>query len=320
MYKVAIVDDEPVIVRGLTMTIQWEKYNCRVVGTAGDGQEGMKLIREKRPDILISDICMPGIDGLTMIAGMKSEFGHMQITILTGFRDFDYAQQAIRLGVTRFLLKPSKMDELDEAIRVMIENLQRQGIMGMDEESENGGNAGDTEDGGNTGSTGNTSGEGRAGQGAENAPEYSAIKDTASKGTAQTAPGSEAPGKDAAPEQDREAGETDSPASCFIVKNALAYIEENYREKLKLSDVADQIYVSQWHLSKLLNKHTGQNFSEILNNIRIEKAKELLKDPSLRIGDIAEEVGFLDMAHFSRVFKKQAGISANEYRNTILGR
>ena len=50
-----------------------------------------------------------------------------------------------------------------------------------------------------------------------------------------------------------------------------------------------------------------------------EKAKELLKDPSLRIGDIAEEVGFLDVAHFSRVFKKQAGISANEYRNTKLG-
>lgn len=127
MYKVAIVDDEPVIVRGLTKMIPWESYNCRVVGTAGDGQEGMKLIREQKPDILISDICMPGIDGLTMIAGMKSEFGHMQITILTGFRDFDYAQQAIRLGVTRFLLKPSKMDELEEAVRVMIENLEKQG-------------------------------------------------------------------------------------------------------------------------------------------------------------------------------------------------
>ena len=68
----------------------------------------------------------------------------MQITILTGFRDFDYAQQAIRLGVTRFLLKPSKMDELDEAIRVMIEKLQRQGIMGTDGESENGVNTGKT--------------------------------------------------------------------------------------------------------------------------------------------------------------------------------
>ncbi|MFR8337066.1 MAG: hypothetical protein ACLVAW_10495 [Eisenbergiella massiliensis] len=137
--------------------------------------------------------------------------------------------------------------------------------MGTDGESENcgntgkTGNAGDTEGGGNTGSTGKTAGKGPTGQSAENAPEYPAIKDTASKGAAQTAPGNEPSDKDAAGE-DREAGETDSPASCFIVKNALAYIEENYREKLKLSDVADQIYVSQWHLSKLLNKHTGQNF------------------------------------------------------------
>ena len=281
MYKVAIVDDEPVIVRGLTKMIPWESYNCRVVGTAGDGQEGMKLIREQKPDILISDICMPGIDGLTMIAGMKSEFGHMQITILTGFRDFDYAQQAIRLGVTRFLLKPSKMDELEEAVRVMIENLEKQGITGKEDGTDEGVG--------------------------ENTPK--------AEGNREGEEGKEK----AEPSEGKEGEETDSPASCFIVKNALAYIEENYREKLKLSDVADQIYVSQWHLSKLLNKHTGQNFSEILNTIRIEKAKELLKDPSLRIGDIAEEVGFLDVAHFSRVFKKQAGISANEDRNTKLG-
>ena len=281
MYKVAIVDDEPVIVRGLTKMIPWESYNCRVVGTAGDGQEGMKLIREQKPDILISDICMPGIDGLTMIAGMKSEFGHMQITILTGFRDFDYAQQAIRLGVTRFLLKPSKMDELEEAVRVMIENLEKQGITGKEDGTDEGVG--------------------------ENTPK--------AEGNREGEEGKEK----AEPSEGKEGEETDSPASCFSVKNARAYIEENYREKLKLSDVADQIYVSQWHLSKLLNKHTGQNFSEILNTIRIEKAKELLKDPSLRIGDIAEEVGFLDVAHFSRVFKKQAGISANEYRNTKLG-
>ena len=73
-------------------------------------------------------------------------------------------------------------------------------------------------------------------------------------------------------------------------------------------------------MSKLLNRHTGQSFSEILNRVRIEKARELLTDPALRIGDISEAVGFLDMAHFSRVFKKQMGISANEYRNKVLGR
>ncbi len=104
-------------------------------------------------------------------------------------------------------------------------------------------------------------------------------------------------------------------AGNFIVRSALAYIAENYKEKLLLSDVAEKTYVSQWHLSKLLNKETGQNFSEILNGIRIDKAKELMKDPSLRISDVAEQVGFLDLAHFSRVFKKLNGVSANEYRN-----
>ena len=71
-------------------------------------------------------------------------------------------------------------------------------------------------------------------------------------------------------------------ADNFIVRNALSYIEEHYNEKILLSDVADKVYVSQWHLSKLLNKETGKNFSEILNTVRIKKASELLKDPSKR--------------------------------------
>ena len=110
----------------------------------------------------------------------------------------------------------------------------------------------------------------------------------------------------------------ENTAGCFIVKNALAYIEEHYNEKLTLGLVAEKTYVSQWHLSKLLNKHEGRNFSEILNQIRVEHAKELLKEMSLRIVDISEMVGFTDVAHFSRVFKKIEGISANEYRNTKL--
>ena len=95
------------------------------------------------------------------------------------------------------------------------------------------------------------------------------------------------------------------------------YIESNFTQKLTLSEVAEKTYVSQWHLSKLLNRHLDKNFSEILNSVRIERAKEMLKDPALRIGDIAEMVGFMDMAHFSRVFKKIIGISANEYRNQL---
>ncbi|HAX53458.1 response regulator transcription factor [Muricomes intestini] len=251
MYKVVLIDDEPVILEGMTRGMNWEKWNCQVVGTAGSGQEGLELIEKEKPHIVFTDIAMAQMDGLTMLAGIKSQHDQMQVCILTGYRDFDYAQQAIRLGVARFLLKPSKMDELEEAMEVMTDRLKEYQPARL--------------------------------------PEGTGKKDI-----------------------------LNSPANNFIVKNALVYIEENYREKLKLSDVAEHTYVSQWHLSKLLNRQTGQSFSDILNNIRIDKAKELLRDPSLRIGNIAEEVGFLDIAHFSRVFKKVTGVSANEYRNKIM--
>lgn len=247
MYKVVIVDDEPIIVEGISKVVPWETYHCVIAGTGNDGKEGLKVCREVKPDIIFSDIAMPGLDGLKMIAALKVEFPSAMITILTGYRDFEFAREAIRLGVSRFLLKPSNMKEIEEAVQFMVSELKKKGISGESQEPE-------------------VKEEGKAGS--------------------------------------------------FIVKNALQYIKENYASKISLNDVAEQVYVSQWHLSKLLNKHTGKSFSDILNTIRIDKAKELLQDPSLRIGDIAEKVGFLDVAHFSRVFKKQVGVSANAYRNS----
>ena len=84
--------------------------------------------------------------------------------------------------------------------------------------------------------------------------------------------------------------------------------------------MADHCYVSQWHLSKLLNKHLGQTFYDLLNLVRIQRAKELMSDPALRISEVAEQVGYADTAHFSRVFKKLEGISAGEWRNIHCGK
>ncbi len=268
MYKVVIIDDEPIIVEGLSRSIQWKNWQCEVVGTASSGEEGMELIDTVNPDILFSDICMPGMDGLTMIAAIKSQHPNMEITILTGFRDFDYAQRAIRLGVTRFLLKPSKTDELMEAVEKMTNNLAASHI-------------------------------------------YPDSRPVIADTPELTVKGENFPA-------DQEDVIEDSPAGSFIVNNALQYMEENYMNKLKLSDVAEKCFVSQWHLSKLLNRYKEQSFSDILNNIRVEKAKAMLQNPTLRIGDVAEHVGFMDMAHFSRVFKKRVGVSANEYRNTVI--
>jgi len=246
VYKVLIVDDESIIVEGLTSVIPWKDYNCKVIATASNGVEGAKAIRKHCPDILITDIRMPNADGLTMLSGIRSEFPKMQITVLTGFRDFTYAQKAIKIGVTRFLVKPSKMNEIKEALEVMIANLAEQGNDGLNNDKED---------------------------------------------------------------------DTSEAANNFVVRQALSYIEEHYSEKVSLGKVADECYVSQWHLSKLLNKHTGQNFYDILNGIRIREAKKLLSDPSMRISEISEIVGYTDPAHFSRIFKKLEGVSANEYRN-----
>ena len=247
MYRVVLIDDEKIIVDGLTRVIKWADYNCEVVGAAYDAAGGAALIRLLKPHIVFTDIKMPDQDGLTMLAGLKSEFPEMQIAVLTGYRDFNYAQEAIKLGVTRFLLKPSKMDELHEALSAMKERLDK-------------------------------------------------------------LPPDAAAGEDE-PCLDRHAGS-------FIVNQATAYIEEHYAQKLTLQEVADKCYVSQWHLSKLINKYTGNTFYELLNNVRIEKAKALLNDPKLKIGDIVDMVGYSDAAHFSRVFKRIVGVSANEYRNT----
>ena len=253
MFKVVIIDDEPIIVEGLSKVIQWEKYGCEIAGTAYDGNEGLELIEEVKPDIVFSDIAMPGLQGLQMIAELREEHRDMMITILTGYRDFDFAQTAINLGVCRFLLKPSNLAEIEEAVRYMVDTLRRK------EEQEE------------------------------------------------------------VPEKEEEQEEQQRESGSFLVKHALEYLDEHYAEKLTLAELAEKMYVSQWHLSKLLNGHTKKSFSELLNEVRIREAKELLKDLSLRVGDVAEMVGFFDIAHFSRVFKKHTGMSANEYRNKKLG-
>ncbi len=250
MYRVVLIDDEKRIVEGLRKVIRWADYNCSVAGTAGNADEGAALIRSLCPHILFTDIRMPGKDGLSMVAGLRSEFPNMQVAILTAYRDFAFAQEAIRLGVTRFILKPSKIDDIQEALQTMTARL--------DKEAKDSGSAGEE-------------------------PED---------------------------EQARNAGS-------FLVNQAMDYMEKNYRQKLSLQTVADYCYVSQWHLSKLLNRYAGKGFYDILNAIRIDQAKRLLEDPKLKIGEISEMMGYADTAHFARTFKKLVGMSANEYRNSL---
>ena len=82
MYRVVLVDDERLILRGLSTVVPWAELGCEVAGTAHDGADGLEQIRKIRPDIVLTDIRMPNMDGLTMLAAIRSEFPEIQMSVL----------------------------------------------------------------------------------------------------------------------------------------------------------------------------------------------------------------------------------------------
>ena len=112
MYKVLIVDDEPIVREGLEWIIEWEKYNYQVIGTAENGKEGLEKIRSLQPELVVTDIRMPEISGIEMIRQARKEGIDCECIILSGYSDFSYAQEAIELGMLSYLLKPIDEDEL----------------------------------------------------------------------------------------------------------------------------------------------------------------------------------------------------------------
>ena len=106
MYKVFIVEDEVIVREGLRDNIPWEQYGFSFVGEAADGEVALPLIRRARPDVLITDIRMPFMDGLSLCRVVKEELPDIQIVILSGYDDFEYARRAIEIGVEKYLTKP----------------------------------------------------------------------------------------------------------------------------------------------------------------------------------------------------------------------
>lgn len=129
MLKVFLVEDESIVREGLRDNIMWQQYGYRFAGEAGDGEMALPLIRKVKPDLLITDIKMPFMDGLALSRIVSAEFPQMKILIISGYDDFEYARQAIQVGVEQYLLKPVTRSALQKAlveIREKIENQREQ--------------------------------------------------------------------------------------------------------------------------------------------------------------------------------------------------
>ena len=107
MIKVLIIDDEPLVRMGMNSIIAWEEHGYKIVGEAGNGVQGLEKIREYRPDLVLIDIMMPQMDGLTVIEESRKEGFAGKFIILSCVSEIEYLQKAIRLGVSSYVLKSS---------------------------------------------------------------------------------------------------------------------------------------------------------------------------------------------------------------------
>jgi len=119
MIGIVIVEDEAYIRKGMVLATPWKDFGCEVIGEAKDGEEGCKVIKKLKPDIVITDVSMPNIDGIEMITKLKNELD-CEFIIVSGYRDFKYAQQAIKLGVLDYLLKPIDDNDFDTTLKNVV--------------------------------------------------------------------------------------------------------------------------------------------------------------------------------------------------------
>lgn len=116
MIRVFLVEDEIVVREGIKNSIDWESSGFEFIGEAGDGELAYPMIQNRKPDIVITDIKMPFMDGLELTKLIKREMPHVKVVILSGYDEFEYAKQAITLGVTEYLLKPISGNQLIKSI------------------------------------------------------------------------------------------------------------------------------------------------------------------------------------------------------------
>ena len=119
MYRLVVIDDEYIVVEGIKAMIARKKLEYEVVGCAYDGIHGLEVIRETKPDLVITDIRIPGMDGLSMIEAAKEFCEDTVFVVISGYTEFEYARRALRLGVKGYIDKPISIDKLNDVLNAV---------------------------------------------------------------------------------------------------------------------------------------------------------------------------------------------------------
>lgn len=350
MYSVLIVDDEKLIKKSIKVLIESYATQFNVIGEAKNGKEGLALNRRLTPDLIITDIRIPKVDGLKFIQEAKSHDQSTKFMIVSGYDEFEYAQQALRFGVVDFLLKPIKPDQFLESLRKVYRQLESEKnepkkrsewlwtlksyaeqlaeqIWQLDENkmiqicknlhmevSE---------------------------KNEDSQVIHSLYKDLLAYLQGEMNDKTNSAGSDLnfsveplsfPSEHDRiqekmidiclnvmgKIKENRNFGHRNRILQAVQYVQNHFADKeLSLQKMADMVQMSPSYFSVEFKKEMGTNFSQYLTETRIEKAKSLLNDPLCKTYEIAYAVGYKDYPHFTKTFKKRTGLTPSEYRKRM---
>lgn len=248
MLSMILVDDEDIIREGLRDCVDWASMGIAICGEASNGKEALVKLRELRPDIVLTDVVMPGMNGIELIQSIREERLPVAIIVLSAFENFHYIQSALRHDAADYLVKPFNETELSLVMNKVVQQVNRNKVI------------------------------------SEYVPEHTLLPETGSR---------------------------EHRISQDIVK----VIEKRYAEKLTVQDIANEISLSINHLMSIFKKETGETVNDFLTKVRMRHAKRLLRDPLVKIYEIAEEIGYADPNYFAKAFKKHTGLSPKEYRD-----
>lgn len=348
MIKVLIVDDEKMVRDGLVYTMPWDKLNIEIVGSVGNGKAALELIREKKPQVVLTDIMMPEMDGIELLKIVKEEMPNIKFVILSGYDDFQYAQVALKYGVIDYLVKPVDADELTQLMERIRDSLQDE--ISFDKEKiyfqkeiES------------------------------SLEQYIVAVRTGNKQTAINIVDSIF-GKETIKSMPMEqyhklsidivnticimlerygvelgdAVHESYPSHYMeifnittiedlkqwmnefteriimlvdenngdyrlVITKAMEYINSHYFEDLSVQKVAQTVFLNSNYFSHLFKKIRKESFTDYLNKVRIDKAKSLLSQNLYKVYEVSDMVGYSDYKYFSSVFKKLVGVSPTEF-------
>lgn len=126
LYRIILVDDEEEVRKSIIRKIKWEENGFLVAGDAENGEDALEKIELLEPDLILTDIRMPYMDGLTLAERVRQKYPSMKIVIFSGYDDFEYAKQAIKLNVTEYILKPVNVEELTAILQKIKANLDQE--------------------------------------------------------------------------------------------------------------------------------------------------------------------------------------------------